>query len=92
MRYDRSTKQNQDIPSICYIKLKFMVLWCSSLAAYIFCINTLHPSQQCFSHVRMFSCLTGFNQYSAEDKCLAPGHSTVSLVGLKLASPLTLYH
>ena len=29
---------------------------------------TLPPSQQFFSHVGMFSCLPGLNQYKAEDK------------------------
>ena len=31
------------------------------------CVNALHPSQQFFSHVRLFSCLPGLNQYNEKD-------------------------
>ena len=40
----------------------------------MFCVDTLHPSQQFFNHVGSFSCLTSSKQRL---KCLAQGHNAV---------------
>ena len=62
------------------------------------CVDTLHPSQQSFSHVGTISCFPGVNQYISKQriKCLAQGHNTVPPENLKPANlrsqELTLYH
>ena len=48
------------------------------------CVDALHPSQQFFSHVGMFSCLHELTSTKGRIKCLAQGHNTVRIVSLEL--------
>ena len=32
-------------------------------SGFCLCVDALYPSQQFFSHIRMFTCLLGLNQY-----------------------------
>ena len=42
------------------------------------CVHNLHLSQQCFSHVRTFSCLLGWTRTKKRIKWLSQGHNTES--------------
>ena len=62
--------------------LREMALMVWTYKAFI-CFDSLHPSQQVFSHVR--TGLPGLNQYKVE--YLAQGHNPVPLTRLKPAVP-----
>ena len=62
---------------------KITPFYTKKLAYYDLCLYVFHalrPSQQFFSHVSMFSCLAGLNQYKAEDQvsCSRTQHSVSS--------------
>ena len=48
--------------------------------------DALHPSQQFFSYVGMFSCLSGLKSTKQRITCLVQGHNTVPPVSIKLAT------
>ena len=59
--------------------------WKSHVMARFVCVDALCPSLQSLSHVRIFSCLPGLNQYYTSKgtlKCLAEGHNTMPLVSV----------
>ena len=53
------------------------------------CVDTLHPSQQFFSHVGMFSPSSCVGPVLSRGYCLAQGHYTFPLVKVKCTVELS---